>query len=63
MRDDIHCLSRQMESIKEGVIYFRKFVDCPEEQEQQRTQHEEKCAIREAQEYEERRLMNKLIWR
>ena len=62
MCNDIHQISEHMASIDEGVNYFRGYVERQEEGEMRRIQQEEKWAMREAREYEERRQMNELIW-
>ena len=62
MRADIGRLSGGMDSIEEGVSYFRGFVDRQEEREQRQIQREEEQAMRKAREYEERRRMNELLW-
>ena len=61
MCNDIHQISEHMASIDEGVNYFRGYVERQEEGEMKRIQQEEKWAMREAREYEERRQMNELI--
>jgi len=53
---------RCMESIKEGVTYFRGLVNCQEERELRRMRREEEQAMRKAWECEERRRMNEFIW-
>ena len=63
LRNDVHHLSDRMDSIAAGVTYFRGFVDGQEEREQRRIQREEERAMREAQEYAERRRTNELLWR
>lgn len=63
MRADIGRISGRMDSIEEGVSYFRGFVDRQEEREQRRIQREEERAMREAREYEDHRRMNELLWR
>ena len=51
-----------MDSIEEGVTYYRGFVYHQETQEERRMRWKEEWAIQEAREYEERCQMNKLIW-
>jgi len=51
-----------MDSIEEGVSYFRGYVDRQEAREERRMRREEERAMREAREYEERRRMNELLW-
>lgn len=63
MRADLGRLSGRMDSIEDGVSYFRGFVDRQEERERRRIQREEERAMLEAREYEERRRMNELLWR
>ena len=41
MREDLNRVSGRMDSIEEGVTYFRGFVYCQEEREQQRILLEE----------------------
>jgi len=62
MCNDIHQISEHMASTDEGVNYFRGYVERQEEGEMRRILQEEKWAMREAREYEERRQMNELIW-
>jgi len=51
-----------MDSIEEGVSYFRGYVDRQEAREERHMRREEERAMREAWEYEERRRMNELLW-
>jgi len=62
MRSDLHRMAGRMDSIEEGVSYFRGYVDRKEAREERRLRREEDRAMREAREYEERRRMNELIW-
>jgi len=55
-------MAGRMDSIKEGVLYFRGYMDRKEAREEQRMRREEERAMREAREYEERRRMNELLW-
>jgi len=55
-------MAGRMDSIEEGVSYFRGYVDRQEAMEKRRMRHEEERAMREAREYEERRRMNELLW-
>ena len=48
MCDDLHRLSRRMKFFKEGITYFRGFVDRQEEREWRQIQHKEEWAMREA---------------
>ena len=61
MQSNFHRAGR-MDSIEEGVSYFRGYVDRQEAREEQRMCREEEWAMREAREYEERRRMNELLW-
>ena len=63
MRADLGRLFGRMDSMEEGVSYFRGFVDLQEEWEQRQIQREEERAMRGAHEYEECQRMNKLLWR
>jgi len=58
--DPRHLFGR-MDSIEEGVSYFRGFIDRQEEREKQRIQREEERAMREAREYKEHRRTNELL--
>ena len=58
---DIQRMSGHMDSIEEGVSYFRVFVDRQEERELRRIRREEEQAMRKAREYAERRRMNELL--
>ena len=49
-------------AIEEGVLYFLRYVDRQEAWEEQHTCHKKERAMREAQEYEEWRRMNELLW-
>jgi len=62
MQSNLHRMARRMDSIKEGVSYFRGYVDRQEAREERRICREEERAMREAREYEERRRMNELLW-
>ena len=55
-------MAGRMDSIEEGVSYFRGYVDRQEAREERHMCREEERAMREAQEYEERRRMNELLW-
>jgi len=48
MRADFGRLSGWMDSIEEGVSYFRGFVDRQDEREQRRIPREEEWAMKEA---------------
>jgi len=48
MQSDLHHMARRMDSIEEGVSYFRGYVDRQEAREQRRMRHEEERAMREA---------------
>jgi len=62
MQSDFHRMARRMDSIEDGVSYFRGYVDRQEAREEQRMHREEERAMREAREYQERRRMNELLW-
>ena len=62
MRVDLGRLSGRMDSIEEGVSYFRGFIDHQEEREHRQIQREEEQAVREAREYEEHWQTNELLW-
>jgi len=62
MQSDLHRMAGRMDSIEEGVSYFRGYVDRQEAREEQRMRREEERAMREAREYEERRRMNEILW-
>ena len=62
MQSDFHRMVGRMDSIEEGVLYFYGYVDRQEAREERHMRREEERAMREAQEYEERRRMNELLW-
>ena len=62
MHHDIHGMFGRTESIEEAETCFRGYVERQEERVMMRIQLEDEQAMREAQEYEERRRMNELVW-
>jgi len=62
MQSDFHRMAERMDSIEEGVSYFRGYVNIQEAREERRMRCEEEQAMREAREYEEWRRLNELLW-